>query len=141
LPKGNSHNQSNFTNFFYQLPGYLISILHEWIDKPILLCTFDMAICNRLLRDRYLIWLHDKITRGTLKTLSLTSTLKQFLYMTNLVCHITWCLLWLVQEKTKTNNSKISFLLFWTDHWTREMWNLSGKYQRKHPKWWNKWNS
>ena len=49
----------------FVLPDELwISILHEWIDKPVLLCAFDMALCNRSLREQYLIWLHVA-TRGT----------------------------------------------------------------------------
>jgi len=44
-----------------------VSILHEWIDKPTLLCDFDVALCNRLLRERYLIWLQ---TRGTFNIFS-----------------------------------------------------------------------
>jgi len=40
------------------------TILHEWIERPILLCAFDMALYNRLLRERYLIWLYDGTKRG-----------------------------------------------------------------------------
>ena len=37
------------------LPDELwISILNEWIGKPITLCGFDIAISNRYLRQRYL---------------------------------------------------------------------------------------
>ena len=54
----------------FVLPDELwISILHEWISKPITLCAFDVALCNRLLRERYLIWLYEK-TRGTFNVFS-----------------------------------------------------------------------
>ena len=52
----------------FVLPDELwISILHEWIDKPILLCAFDLALCNRLLREQYLLWLRE---RGTFNIFS-----------------------------------------------------------------------
>jgi len=38
----------------FLLPDELwISILDEWIGKPITLCAFDISFCNRLLRQRY----------------------------------------------------------------------------------------
>ena len=57
--------------YLFALPDELwISILHEWINKPIFLCAFDIALCNRLLREIYLIWLHDKTTNGAFNIFS-----------------------------------------------------------------------
>ena len=33
-----------------------ITILYEWMDKTTTLCAFDMALCNQVLRERYLRW-------------------------------------------------------------------------------------
>jgi len=57
-------------NLFVLSDELWISILHEWVDKPIHLCAFDMALCNRLLRERYLIWLQDETRRGTFNIFS-----------------------------------------------------------------------
>ena len=49
----------------FLLPDELwISILSEWIDKPITLCSFDISFCNGLLRQRYFSSWLDAVTFG-----------------------------------------------------------------------------
>jgi len=69
LPNATKSHKKMNSNLFVLPDELWISILHEWIDKPIILCAFDIAFCNRLLRERYLMWLHVE-TRGTFNVFS-----------------------------------------------------------------------
>jgi len=50
----------NSSNILDNIPEELwVSILSEWIGKDKALGAFDAALCNKLLRDRYLWWLQQ----------------------------------------------------------------------------------
>lgn len=56
----NSNSNCQHMNLLTSLPDSLwLSILLEWIGKSTTLCVFEAALCNQLLRQRYLNWLHE----------------------------------------------------------------------------------